>query len=580
MYLKHDLCSTFLRERETTMKTKHLFALLALVLAMCLLFVSCDVPGSDKDTECEHTNTITVNAKKATCSDKGYSGDIRCNDCDTVITKGHETATLDHSYSDWNLIIPPTEENAGLQQRTCKTCGVTESDIIAKLSGEIAGYDDLIAVLLGDVLGITSGEAIVSYTDAYGETIAFNLKTMKAEDGYHLYLCMIRASEEIEPEYTELYYENGEIFVVNVDGTAASATLEEMLGIPYEEFKATIDSAYPELETSLLEVLDNLRSAITDLDELFGEEIDTILADLGIEYSVDELYTIVNTLETILAEAAEDLGFDSKFKTSDDIIEPSTEDYELLLSMLMTSEEIDGVTVYSLSVSPLISIFDAIHNFVVEHADDTLAEVVYLLVGDIFKSYDEELTDFDAIIDFIAREFNGSLTIADAVNKFIDFAEQNGFTSIDAVYSLIDKVALHVFYEEFDSAQFIADNGDLTLNDLAKAITDDETADIALFYDEIKEAFNGTYFDEDGNLADSIDIHKEMKIEGSVAIAIDAEGNIIGFEYSREFWFDKDDDPETALDYVGDIEIGFFVDDSIVVEIPDDVRAEAAKMSN
>ena len=41
---------------------------------------------------CPHTNTITVYAVDANCVDKGYSGDVICADCETVITPGTETA--------------------------------------------------------------------------------------------------------------------------------------------------------------------------------------------------------------------------------------------------------------------------------------------------------------------------------------------------------------------------------------------------------------------------------------------------------------------------------------------------------
>lgn len=48
-------------------------------------------------SKCSHTNTKTINAKEATCLEKGYTGDTYCSDCDTITVSGKEIAITDHS---------------------------------------------------------------------------------------------------------------------------------------------------------------------------------------------------------------------------------------------------------------------------------------------------------------------------------------------------------------------------------------------------------------------------------------------------------------------------------------------------
>lgn len=48
-------------------------------------------------SKCSHKKTKVINEKKATCTEKGYSGDTYCSDCDTVTVKGKEVAVIEHS---------------------------------------------------------------------------------------------------------------------------------------------------------------------------------------------------------------------------------------------------------------------------------------------------------------------------------------------------------------------------------------------------------------------------------------------------------------------------------------------------
>ncbi len=129
-----------------------------------------------KPAVCEHTNTEVKNAKEATCTEAGYTGDTVCKDCQEVVTQGtaidkkaHTEVTVagkeatctetgltegkkcsvcntvtkaqetiaakGHSFGEWTVVKAPTTEAAGLEERVC-ACGEKEQREIAKLPAE------------------------------------------------------------------------------------------------------------------------------------------------------------------------------------------------------------------------------------------------------------------------------------------------------------------------------------------------------------------------------------------------------------------------------------------------------------
>lgn len=72
-----------------------------------------------------HVHKEVRNAEDATCTEKGYTGDIYCIDCDTRVSKGKRTNALGHDYK--NVAEVPatcvTKGTAATQQ--CKRCGYT-----------------------------------------------------------------------------------------------------------------------------------------------------------------------------------------------------------------------------------------------------------------------------------------------------------------------------------------------------------------------------------------------------------------------------------------------------------------------
>lgn len=70
---------------------------------------------------CTHAHTTTINAKDATCTEEGYTGDTWCSDCNTVIANGTTISKVAHDY-DSEVTLDPTCTEDGVRTYTCKNC--------------------------------------------------------------------------------------------------------------------------------------------------------------------------------------------------------------------------------------------------------------------------------------------------------------------------------------------------------------------------------------------------------------------------------------------------------------------------
>ena len=86
-----------------------------------------------------HTGTETVNAKAATCTEDGYTGDVVCKVCGKVITKGEVIKATGHDTEIVGAKEPTCTEDGYTGDEVCKTCGVTvkKGEVIPALGHKI-----------------------------------------------------------------------------------------------------------------------------------------------------------------------------------------------------------------------------------------------------------------------------------------------------------------------------------------------------------------------------------------------------------------------------------------------------------
>ena len=86
----------------------------------------------------DQTNATGHNYNKKvtapSCTEKGYTT-YTCSVCGDSYT-GNKTNAADHSWGSWKVTKEPTTTAEGTEQRTCKSCGKTDSRSVAKLPEE------------------------------------------------------------------------------------------------------------------------------------------------------------------------------------------------------------------------------------------------------------------------------------------------------------------------------------------------------------------------------------------------------------------------------------------------------------
>ena len=79
----------------------------------------------------KHINMELCNKKVATCGEDGYTGDIYCKDCNTLIKQGSLIEkTGNHTYSEWRITKTATCTEEGSRIHICTICQSDESEVI------------------------------------------------------------------------------------------------------------------------------------------------------------------------------------------------------------------------------------------------------------------------------------------------------------------------------------------------------------------------------------------------------------------------------------------------------------------
>ena len=103
--------------------------------------VSVPEEPTPEDPVCQHTETKVVDAKAATCTEEGYTGDTVCSACGEIVKKGETIHALGHN---WNWIIDKeaTAKETGLKHEECSVCGAKRNEgTVIPATG--AGLDDV-----------------------------------------------------------------------------------------------------------------------------------------------------------------------------------------------------------------------------------------------------------------------------------------------------------------------------------------------------------------------------------------------------------------------------------------------------
>ena len=84
-----------------------------------------------------HPNTELKNAKEATCSKEGYTGDKICKDCGKTIEAGKTIPKKEHSWDTGKVTKAATCTETGVKTYVCQSCSITRTEDIPALGHKI-----------------------------------------------------------------------------------------------------------------------------------------------------------------------------------------------------------------------------------------------------------------------------------------------------------------------------------------------------------------------------------------------------------------------------------------------------------
>lgn len=92
--------------------------------------------SSSSSSTPSHSHSYSSKTVKATCTSGGYT--VHTCSCGASYTDNYTDAT-GHRWSDWKTVKKATTSSEGRKQRTCSSCGKTESKTIAKVKSPSGG---------------------------------------------------------------------------------------------------------------------------------------------------------------------------------------------------------------------------------------------------------------------------------------------------------------------------------------------------------------------------------------------------------------------------------------------------------
>ena len=94
---------------------------------------NCNATKTEELPMTNHATKVTKFVKEASCESSGYTGDIYCQDCGTLLEEGQVIPKLNHSWDAGKITIKATTTSEGQKKFTCKRCNITRIEKIAKL---------------------------------------------------------------------------------------------------------------------------------------------------------------------------------------------------------------------------------------------------------------------------------------------------------------------------------------------------------------------------------------------------------------------------------------------------------------
>ena len=159
--------------------------------------------GAVNIVNCLHKNSEVRNAKAATCTEKGYTGDTYCLSCGKKIADGEEIPELNHKWGEWTVTSDPTCTEKGVETRVC----VNDPSHIETRDIDCLGHDYNVVVTPatcteGGYTTHTCSRCGDSYVDTYTDALGHTVGDWQSDADGHWHSCSVCEEKLDEAAHT------------------------------------------------------------------------------------------------------------------------------------------------------------------------------------------------------------------------------------------------------------------------------------------------------------------------------------------------------------------------------------------
>ena len=534
---------------------KMMIRVLPLLLVVCMLFSAC----TQKD--CGHKNTEIQNAKAASCSAEGYTGDTVCLDCGAVVTAGTVAPLAAHAWGEWTVTKPATPITTGQQTRTCSVCAATEQAEIPAGGfniewegftgtwgsidlGEIDSYQELAETVFETLFDFKNGTITFDFVGG-GQTVALNATINAKGDSYVALLEVELTKGEGQKDGITVAYDNG-VMVAYDESGAEFIDLDAIGDMPYSDFYLSLSKTFKELDAFAVTYLAEYKNQMQTFIDANGELYNKVMAQMGSTATADDLLGGIDVLQSLYVNMIGLLGFKSELEAKVEVAAPSAQDMFKLLSVITTVTEANGGKVYTLDASKVLESVSATLDEMKGYCDLTYGEFAYTVIAPFVTN--PEITDWAKLEAYIRANVTGDTKCSVFIDKLISAAEAQG-VSIDDYYALIDVYVEMIMGEKINSKEALMEFYDVTLNELIAMMSGSNEMTLEALYDQIFPMMNEGLIGEipvegDVTVAGAIDMVKEGIAKIAInalgfSITTDAQGNVIGIVTEADIAMDS-----------------------------------------
>lgn len=388
-----------------------------------------------------------------------------CSRCNKTVTPA-----LGHNWSEWKVIIPAGELTKGLKVRYCLRCGKADSSNTAS-SGDITAlefetYEQLVKQIYDLVIGLDNG--IIEFSCLIRGVEVDATATINTNGDDLLVSVEFTAINEGDEIKGLVIYRNGVVLVesseMDVIGASDIDSLEFIpLNVALKYMEAFYNYVNPYAEMCLGMAREELAKYIL----VAGADINEALAAAGCEYTVEDLYSILDSVETVYAYVSLKLGYTTAAEIKDGVEIPTKNDILNLMKAFMEETPDGENTKYSVNAEPLLAAVNTVLDWAETNLEKSVADIIFELLGEEIAKIDISITDADTLATYLKTNLPGTLKVKDVIDKLVTLLEESEVITLTELYGIINTLVVEATpYEEFDIEAMISEYYEITLNDL------------------------------------------------------------------------------------------------------------------